>query len=81
VKNLKNYFNELDRITKTKGLNLYNKDGSLRNVIDVLEDMYLILSIKNYLEIMQEIQEGEVYSNIFDDARKRKYLGVKENEN
>ena len=66
----------LDKIFKKYGITLKNTDGSIRNTIDVLEDMYLKLTPAEFNKIMYEVSEEERYSNIFDDERGRKYRGV-----
>jgi hypothetical protein len=67
----------LEEIAKKYGIDLRDSDGDLRNVIDVLEDMFLRLSTAEYLKLMFEISEEEKNYNLFDDARGRKYRGVK----
>jgi hypothetical protein len=67
----------LEEITKKYNIDLRDSDGDLRNVIDVLEDMFLRLSTAEYLRLMFEIAEEEKHYNLFDDARARKYRGVK----
>lgn len=66
----------LETIAKKYGITLRDKDGNLRNVVDVLEDMYLKLNLDEFLRLMYEISEEEKYSNIFDEARGRGYKGV-----
>lgn len=58
------------------GIELRNKNGELRNTIDVLEDMFLKLNIQEFLEIHLEIAEEEKYANLFDNERGRSYKGV-----
>jgi len=70
----------LETITKKYGIEIRNVDGDLRNVIDVLEDMFLKISTAEYLRLMFEIAEEEKNYNLFDDARGRSYRGVN-NEN
>lgn len=65
----------LKEIFLKKGISLFNSKGELRNVIDVLEDMYLKLDAREYISLMIEAQEEEKYANIFDDARSREYRG------
>lgn len=65
----------LKEIFSKKGISLFNSKGELRNVIDVLEDMYLKLDSREYISLMIEVQEEEKYANIFDDARLREYRG------
>lgn len=66
----------LEEIFAAYGIQMRNTDGSLRNLIDILEDMYLKLTPNEFNRIMFEIGEEEKYSNIFDHARQRKYKGV-----
>lgn len=58
------------------GIELRDKNGELRNTIDVLEDMFLKLNIQEFLEIHLEIAEEEKYANLFDNERGRSYKGV-----
>ena len=67
----------LEEIAKKYGIELRNSDGDLRNVIDVLEDMFLKLSTAEYIKLMFEISEEEKNYDLFDEARGRKYRGVK----
>jgi hypothetical protein len=67
----------LEQITRKYGIELRNSDGDLRNVVDVLEDMFLKLSTAEYIKLMFEISEEEKNYDLFDDARGRKYRGVK----
>jgi 5-carboxymethyl-2-hydroxymuconate isomerase len=66
----------LETITRKYGIEIRSCDGDLRNVVDVLEDMFLKLSTAEYLKLMFEIAEEEKHYNLFDDARHRKYKGV-----
>jgi hypothetical protein len=61
-----------ERFEKYK-INIFNEQHELRNVVDVLEDLYLKISPAEFSRIMYEISEEEKYSNIFDKARGRKY--------
>jgi hypothetical protein len=70
----------LEDIFKQYGVRLRDDEGNLRNLIDVIEDIYLKLSPSEFNRIMREITEEEKYSNIFDAARNRQYRGV-QNEN
>lgn len=65
----------LQEIFSKKGITIFSSNGELRNVVDVLEDMYLKLDVREYISLMTEIQEEEKYVNIFDNARSRKYRG------
>jgi predicted secreted protein len=67
----------LEEIFAQYGVKLLDENGNLRDVIDVIEDMYLKLSVREIQRIMMEISDEEKYSNIFDAARNRKYRGVK----
>ena len=73
-----NYFNNLDRIARKYEINLFNKDGTLRNTIDVLEDMYSKMTAKTFSQMMYEIQEEEFCEDLFNQARNRKYIGIEE---
>ena len=66
----------LENILNKYGIRIKNADGTLRNTIDVIEDMYLKLNAHEFSRIMQEFIEEEKYANIFDDARGRPYKGV-----
>ena len=66
----------LEAVTKKYRIEITNSDGTLRNVVDVLEDIYLKLNTKEFIMLMSEIQEEEKDYNLFDDARGRKYRGV-----
>lgn len=66
----------LERIFKKHNIDLKNKDGSIRNAIDIIEDMYLKLNSVEFNYIMFEIMEEERYGNIFDEARGRSYKGA-----
>lgn len=63
----------LKKIFKKYNIDLLDKNGQLRNVIDVLEDMYLKLSPKEFNLLTYEISEEEKYRNIFDEIRNRSY--------
>lgn len=65
----------LQEIFSKKGIAILNSSGELRNVVDVLEDMYLKLNAREYISLMIEVQEEEKYANLFDDARSREYRG------
>lgn len=66
----------LEEVFANYGITLRNEDGSLRNLIDVLEDMYLKLTPFEFHKLTYELSEEEKYSNIFDQARERDYKGV-----
>jgi hypothetical protein len=66
----------LEEIFAKYGIKIKNQDGSLRNVVDVLEDMYLKLSYSESNRLFMEIGEEEKWINIFDEARNRKYRGA-----
>lgn len=60
-------------IFKDHGIELI-KDGKIRNVIDVLEDLYLKISTDEYNRIIQRISETEQSEgHIFDRARNKPY--------
>lgn len=65
----------LEKIFKKHGIKLKDVNGNIRNVVDVLEDMYLKLSPAEFSKIMFEIMEEEKYANVFDDLRGRSYKG------
>jgi len=65
----------LEKIFIEYGIELRNSEGDLRNLIDVLEDMYLKLSSFEFTKIMYEISEEEKFNNLFDSARGRAYKG------
>lgn len=58
------------------GIELRDKNGELRNTIDVLEDMFLKLSVQEFLAIGLEITEEEKYADLFNNERGRSYKGV-----
>jgi hypothetical protein len=66
----------LEEVFAAHGIQLRNSDGSLRNLIDVLEDMYLKLGPRDFNKLTFELSEEEKYSNIFDQARNRYYRGA-----
>ena len=66
----------LEQIFYKYGIKLRNSEGDLRNLVDVLEDMYLKLSSYEFTKIMFEVTEEEKFENIFDLARGRAYRGV-----
>jgi hypothetical protein len=67
-------FQTLSDILQDKGIKLCNKDGSLRNVIDVLEDMYLKMSPNEFMYLVDEISRTESKEgHIFDKERNRLY--------
>lgn len=66
----------LEKIFKKYRIDLRDKNGNIRNVVDVLEDMYLKINPTEYNQIMFEVMEEEKYANIFDDARGRDYKGA-----
>ncbi len=63
----------LKEIFEKYGIEIFNERQELRNVIDVLEDLYLSISSLEFSRIMFEISEEEKYSNIFNNARGRIY--------
>jgi SHS2 domain-containing protein len=65
----------LEEIFNKKGIALFDSAGNLRNVVDVLEDMYLKLNAKEFVDIMMDIEEEEKLNNIFNNARQREYRG------
>lgn len=67
----------LERILGQYGLQIKNKEGELRNAVDVLEDMYLKLTPRDFHMITFEISEEERYANLFDDSRGRLYKEIK----
>lgn len=67
----------LEEVFASHGISLRNSDGTLRNLIDVLEDMYLKLSPAEFGRLTFELSEEEKYSDIFNQARSRGYQGAK----
>jgi len=65
----------VEQIFYKYGIKLRDRDGNLRNLIDVIEDMYLKLNGREFTQIMYEITEEEKFDNIFDLARGRAYRG------
>lgn len=66
----------LEEILLKYNIEIRNKNGRLRNIVDVLEDFYLKLTPTEYNKIMFEISEEEKEINVFDKSRNRKYKGV-----
>lgn len=67
-------FQTLNDIFQDKGIELCTKDGKLRNVIDVLEDMYLKMSPNEFMYLVDEISRTESKEgHIFDKERNRLY--------
>ena len=66
----------LEKILKKHNIALYNGDGSLRNAVDLLEDLYLKTNASEISYIFYEVAEEEMRANIFDDARGRTYKGA-----
>lgn len=65
----------LEKIYEKHGIKIKDKDGNPRHVVDVLEDMYLKLTLAEFAKISFEIGEEELMKDIFDSARQRKYKG------
>lgn len=71
--------NRLQEILGTHGIAIKNLDGSLRNVVDVLEDLYLKLAPSDFKQMQHEIalydmeNSSDKYLTIFDEAREREY--------
>jgi predicted CopG family antitoxin len=65
--------NHLQNIFKSFGISLYNLDKQ-RDLIDVLEDIYLKLSTEEFDKLIKKISmiESEV-GHIFDEARNGPY--------
>ncbi|MFW6001964.1 MAG: hypothetical protein ACOCQD_01345 [archaeon] len=63
----------LEDIYAKYGINLRDSNGNLRNVVDVLEDMYLKLNYEEFIKLQYEISEEELRNDVFDDSRGRKY--------
>lgn len=63
----------LESLLQSFGIEIY-KDNEVRNVVDVLEDLYLKISPEEYHRIVQEIASTEAkQGHIFDQARNRPY--------
>lgn len=74
----------LEHILGKHGIHIKNSNGTMRNVVDVIEDLYLQISRDEYYNIMMEIAIAEVDFSVFDNSRGRPYEGVKygnENKN
>lgn len=63
----------LNQIFKKYGVPLIGKSGELRNVVDVIEDMFLKLSTEEIKNIMNEIAAAEQKEELFDALRGKKY--------
>ena len=60
-------------ILKEHGISL-EKNGQMRNSVDVLEDFYLKISAHEYNRIIKTISETEtIKGHIFDQARNKPY--------
>lgn len=70
------YFSLEKIIEKHLDIKIKNNDGSLRNVVDVLEDFYLSADAKKMSAMFYEIAEEERDSNVFNKCRNREYKGV-----
>jgi hypothetical protein len=64
---------KLNEVFKKYGINLRDENDNLRNVVDVLEDMYLKMNLIEYNDMMTEIARSEEEEFIFDNERGRKY--------
>lgn len=65
----------LEEIFMKYGIKILNDKGEARNAIDILEDLYLKISPSEFSKITYEISEEEKYSNVFNNARGRRYNG------
>lgn len=63
----------LQELFKSEQIRITDENGNLRNLIDVLEDLYLCLSPSEYGRLMERIAEEELLSDVFNIARKGKY--------
>jgi hypothetical protein len=64
----------LSDIFGTYNIKIVDDTGSPRNVVDVLEDLYLKINSQEYSRIMKKISETEATEgHIFDEARNRSY--------
>jgi len=63
----------LKEIFATYNIPLLNSDGELRDTIDVIEDMYLILNSQNYLDLKILISTEEPDNNVFQNFRDEIY--------
>ena len=66
----------LEEIAAKYGIKLRDSNNELRNVVDVLEDLYLRLSPIEFVNFMYEISEEEKRLNVFDIERGREYKGA-----
>lgn len=55
----------LQDIFKKHGISIYNEDGTIRNAVQIIEDMYLKLNTIELKSIFFEIEEEEKYSDLF----------------
>lgn len=63
----------LEKIFNTYNIDL-TQNGQFRHVVDVLEDMYLKLNLKEYQKLIETISEYEKTDGlIFDIARNKPY--------
>lgn len=60
----------LNEIFNKYKISLIDREGELRNVIDVLEDIYLKMTPVEVATLTFEIGEEELHKNLFDEARK-----------
>lgn len=69
---MKTYSN-LESIYSKHGIELKNDSGDFRHVVDVLEDIYIKISSREFIDLGMTIAEEELHSNIFDESRGRKH--------
>lgn len=66
-------YSKMEKIMMQFGIRLTKEDGSLRNVVDVIEDLYLKTNSMEIQRMLYDFSEEEKESNIFDDARGGNY--------
>jgi hypothetical protein len=64
----------LESIFEKYQISLKDSKDQYRHPVDIIEDLFLKLSNKEYSNLMQNIADTEsVYGHIFDQARERPY--------
>lgn len=55
----------IQEIVLKYGISLYKDNGELKNSIEILEDIYLKVSPHRVSMLFNEIQEEEIYKDVF----------------
>lgn len=63
----------LEGIFRKRGITLYHEDGKQREVVDVIEDLYIRLNPRELISLFFEIgEEEDLGNNLFEEQRKMK---------